>query len=435
MADSYSSWGNYPDAKQNIHRPNWRHKNLFPTSEKFKLPRGNGRSYGDSPLNDQGILVDIRQLNRFIRFDSEAGLLECEAGVLLGDILDLIEPKGWFLAVTPGTKFVTVAGAIANDVHGKNHHVRGCFSHHVESFELCRSDGSRLICSESENSLWYKATIGGLGLTGIISKVTLTLMQIKSTSINSESIRMQSLGDFFTINEDSNNDYEYTVAWVDCLARGKSQGRGLYMRGNHSNDPVRGIKTSGTSKLSIPVTLPFSAVNRLSLRVLNTLYYYKQWQPQVQTIQSRDAFFYPLDGILHWNRLYGHKGFLQYQCVIPNDHAPEAIAELLAKIAQAGTGSFLLVLKAFGDIPSKGLLSFARQGVTLAMDFPFRGEKTLQLLTQLDAVTANAGGAVYPAKDARMSGAHFKQWYANWQDFLQYKDPEISSSFWRRVMQ
>ena len=394
-----------------------------------------GRSYGDCCLNHQGVLVDTTRLDRFIAFDRENGLLECEAGVTLGGILQLIEPLGWFLPVTPGTRFVTVAGAIANDVHGKNHHRRGCFSHHLENFELCRSDGRRIVCSESENPDWFRATVGGLGLTGIISKATLRLMRVESPCVEVESVKMKTLGEFFELCAASSTEYEYTVAWIDCLAQGKQLGRGIFSRANHAKPRNGKTLRQNKTALAIPLTLPVSVFNRWSLRLFNTLYYHRQRNTSVVSSQARNAFFYPLDGVLHWNRLYGRRGFLQYQCMIPMKNAEPVVAELLGRIAKSGKGSFLVVLKTLGDIPARGMLSFAGHGVTLAMDFPYQGADTLSLLDSLDDITAQAGGRVYPAKDARMQGVHFKSFYPQWKKFLDYKDPALSSSFWRRVME
>lgn len=431
---NYNSWGNYPQLKQTALTPEWLHDTpaLLNSLQQGYLPRGNGRSYGDSCLNADGVLVDSRKLDNFISFDPQTGVISAEAGLLLSNILQVVEPHGWFLAVTPGTRFVTLAGAIANDVHGKNHHVRGCFSDHVLEFDLLRSNGDIISCSRQSNAEWFHATVAGLGLTGFITRATLQLMRVNSTSIDTESIRMTQLSDFFSLNEESAKDFEYTVSWIDCLAKGKSRGRGQFIRGNHAANASLPIKKP--SKFGIPFSLPFSAINAASLRVFNTLYYHKQCKTAVTSLQSRDSFFYPLDGIKNWNRLYGKSGFLQYQCVIPTADAEDAIAELLGKIASSGQGSFLVVLKAFGDKPTNGLLSFAREGVTLAMDFPNLGDKTLALLNSLDETTAIAGGKLYPAKDARMSAAHFQQFYPEWKAFLPYKDPCISSSFWRRVM-
>lgn len=431
--ENYNSWGNYPPTQQTALTPEWSTDTaeLLKNLQEPYLPRGNGRSYGDSCLSAQGVLLDSCKLNHFISFDNLTGVLSAEAGVLLSDILRIVEPHGWFLPVTPGTRFVTLGGAIANDVHGKNHHVRGCFSDHIIELELLRSNGDVLLCSKQSNPEWFRATVAGLGLTGFVTHVKLQLMRVNSSSIKTETIRMTQLSDFFALSEESNEDYEYTVSWIDCLAKGKNRGRGHFIRGNHAtaSAPI----TPTMSGLGVPFSLPISAINPLSLRLFNTLYYHKQWNQKSESLQSRDSFFYPLDGLKNWNRLYGKRGFLQYQCVIPNPNAKAAIAELLDKIAASGQGSFLVVLKAFGNRPANGMLSFAREGVTLAIDFPFLGGKTLKLLDALDQTTAAANGVLYPAKDARMSAMHFQQFYPEWKAFSSYKDPCISSSFWQRV--
>ncbi len=431
----YSSWGNYPKVVQTFQRPKWLHQtpSLLQGIKPNYLPRGNGRSYGDSCLNDKGVLVDTRNYDNFIEFNPETGVLSAEAGVLLSDILALVVPQGWFLSVTPGTRFVTLGGAIANDVHGKNHHIRGCFSDHLISFELLRSDGTLLVCSQSDNSNWFRASVGGLGLTGLIIRASIQLMQVSNTNIATETIKMSNIDDFFMLNQESGKNYEYTVSWIDCLAKGASRGRGHFIRGNHAATTPNRPSSNKSSLLNVPFKLPVSAINPISLRVFNTLYYHKQQATRKQGLQSRDSFFYPLDGIQNWNRLYGRNGFLQYQCVVPNNNAKALVDELLDKIAASGQGSFLVVLKAFGNKPQNGIISFAREGITLAMDFPFLGDKTFKLLQSLDDTTVAANGAVYPAKDARMSPSHFKKFFPDWQELLPFKDPKISSSFWRRV--
>lgn len=430
---NYNSWGNYPQLKQTALTPQWLHDTpaLINDLHQSYLPRGNGRSYGDSCLNADGVLIDARKLDNFTSFDPKTGIISAETGVLLNDILQVIEPHGWFLPVTPGTRFVTLAGAIANDVHGKNHHIRGCFSDHVLELELLRSNGRVIRCNRQTNAEWFRATVAGLGLTGFIIHAKLQLMRVNSTSIDTETIRMTQLSDFFSLNDESTEKFEYTVSWIDCLAKGKNRGRGYFIRGNHAKNAPRSIPK--LAKLGIPFNLPVSAINAVSLKAFNTLYYYKQRKVKTTSVQSRDSFFYPLDSLKNWNRLYGRRGFLQYQCAIPNVSAEDAMAELLDKIAFSGQGSFLVVLKAFGDKTANGMLSFAREGVTLAMDFPYLGDKTLSLLNSLDETTAAAGGKLYPAKDGRMSAVHFQQFYPEWKEFLTYKDPRISSSFWRRV--
>lgn len=377
--------------------------------------------------------MDARPLNRFIRLDEQAGILRCEAGVLLSEILELVIPKGWFLPVTPGTQFVTVGGAIANDVHGKNHHHAGTFGHHVRCFELLRSDGNRLVCSLDENPQWFCATVGGLGLTGLITWAEIQLRPIAHPYIRQETIRYSNLDEFFKLSSESDRDYEYTVAWVDCLAKGRALGRGIFMRANHAAGRPERAPRPSRRHVRVPFMPPISLVNHVSLRLFNALYYRRQRETRRENLCHYSSFFYPLDGILEWNRIYGPKGFFQYQCVIPPEHGKDAIARILQHISAAGMGSFLAVLKVFGDKPSPGLLSFPRPGVTLALDFPNLGERTLGLLDRLDEVTEANGGAVYPAKDAHMNAGRYQNYFPQWQELLDFIDPRFSSSFWRRV--
>jgi FAD/FMN-containing dehydrogenase len=430
---NYGSWGRYPKATPAaVYRVHWTDEPL-PDDSHSLLPYGNGRSYGDSCLNDGGALLDMRGLDRILGIDRHTGNLRCEAGVLLADILSLVVPMGFFLSVTPGTRFVTVGGAIANDVHGKNHHRTGTFGQHVLRLALRRSDLGIVLCSPTENTELFRATIGGLGLTGTILWAEMQLRPIANPAVDSETIRFANLDAFFDLSEESDQDYEYTVAWIDCLARGKSLGRGLFMRGNHAAPQDRlPLQRYGTR--TFPADPPLPRVNGWSLRAFNTLYYRKQLASRTRSLTHYEPFFYPLDGILHWNRLYGRRGFLQYQCAVPLDSAKDSIRALLDTISGAHQGSFLAVLKIFGDRPSPGLLSFPRPGATLALDFPNQGQRTLDLLSQLDTIVASAGGAVYPAKDARMSGEHFRQYFPRWEEFQHHIDPRFSSSFWRRVI-
>jgi FAD/FMN-containing dehydrogenase len=384
-------------------------------------------------LNDDGAVIDCRGLDRLIAFDEETGVLRCEAGVLLSEILDFAVPRGWFLPVTPGTQYVTVGGAIANDVHGKNHHRLGTFGAHVSRFELVRSDGSRLQCAPDENGDWYRATIGGLGLTGVVTWAEVALRSISSPYIDQEVIRYEHLKEFFSLSSASDASFEYTVAWIDCLARGSSLGRGLFIRGNHAGAVTDRAHRKATRRFSVPVTPPFSLVNRFSLRIMNALYYRKNLRRISRRRVHFAPFFYPLDAIREWNRVYGPKGFFQYQCAIPADAAEPATREILEKIAGAKMGSFLAVLKCLGGSPSPGLLSFPRAGVTLALDFPNRGRRTLDLLEDLDGTTRAAGGAVNPSKDARMSAESFQAFFPMWRELTPFIDRSFSSSFWRRV--
>jgi FAD/FMN-containing dehydrogenase len=424
------SWGRLPGAPQRALRVASRSEPL-PASTSSILPRGLGRSYGDVCLNDDGGLLLTRGLDHFIAFDAEHGRLRCEAGVSLAEILALALPRGWFLPVSPGTKFVTVGGAIANDVHGKNHHRVGSFGNHVVAFELLRSDGSRRLCSARENSDWFGATIGGLGLTGLITWVELQLRRVQSPTMEVDTVRFGGLEDFFALSREADASHEYTVAWIDCLARGPDLGRGLFMRANHAEAPEPNAlrrERPRHPRWSVPLAPPLSPVNALSLRLYNTSIYRLSRTGAYR--QHYDAYFYPLDGVGDWNRLYGPRGFYQYQCVVG---AEAPIAEMIESIARAGAGSFLAVLKAFGSTRSPGWLSFARPGYTLALDFPNRGADTLRLFDGLDRIVLAAGGAVYPAKDARMGGELFRSAYPRWQELEQMRDPQFSSNLWRRV--
>ncbi|WP_347986879.1 FAD-binding oxidoreductase [Methylomonas sp. AM2-LC] len=430
-----SSWGRVLTSEQSLISLTDRSNNLpnLPEMAENFLPYGNGRSYGDSCLNSGGAALLCRSLNRFINFDTVNGVLSCEAGVLLAEILTLVVPQGWFLPVTPGTRFVTVGGAIANDVHGKNHHRTGTFGRHILGLELLRSDGQRLFCAPDQNQAYFAATIGGLGLTGVISYAQLQLQRIRSPWVSTETIRYDNLDDFFELCDASDQDYEYTVSWVDCAGTGKRLGRGLFMRGNHA--PAGELKNYQSKTRTFPLVPPISMINALTLKAFNTAYYYKQIPRQSRQIQHYEPFFYPLDGLLEWNRMYGPRGFYQYQCVIPTATGKAAITDLLTAIANSGMGSFLAVLKLCGDVKSPGMLSFPLPGVSLALDFPNRGAKLHQLFERLDTIVSQAGGRLYPAKDGRMPGSLFRSGYQNWQAFSTYIDPQFSSSFWRRVME
>lgn len=432
---SYRSWGRYPKVEQSVRKFNWRDEALplGDLGDNSFLPFGNGRSYGDVCLNAGGVVIDCRGLDRFIHFDAETGVLRCEGGVLFSDILKLTVPKGWFLPVTPGTQFVTLGGAIANDVHGKNHHRAGTFGCHVRSLELLRSDGTRLVCSPGENADCFRATVGGLGLTGVITWAEIQLKAISGSYIDQEVIRYDTLDEFFDLSRESDEAFEYTVAWIDSLAKGRNLGRGLFSRGNHAARQEKELSKMAIPHLTFPIDVPISLINGLSIRLFNALYYHKQSAGSKRSLVPYSPFFYPLDSIFGWNKVYGSKGFLQYQCVLPRNDGAAGLREILGRIAAAGAGSFLTVLKMFGGKTSPGLLSFPRPGVTLTLDFPNRGEKTLRLLDSLDEVTRRAGGAVNPSKDARMSAENFQNYYPAWREMTPFIDPQASSSFWRRV--
>ncbi|MFT3791178.1 MAG: FAD-binding oxidoreductase [Rudaea sp.] len=426
-----TSWGRYPHARQTVVPLRWRDERL-PQVDGSMLAYGNGRSYGDVCLNDGGTLLPTRGLDRFIAFDPATGILRCEGGVSFAAILDLAMPKGWFLPVTPGTRFVTVGGAIANDVHGKNHHLAGTFGEHLLRFELLRSDGTRIECSPAQNTDLYTATIAGLGLTGVITWAEFRLLRIDSPWMTQETRRFADLAEFFALSSESAREHAYTVAWIDCAARGGAFGRGVFYRANHAPAAAAG-PAPRRRRFALPFTPPFSPITSPSLRAFNEWYFRRAREGRA--IVHYESYFYPLDAIAEWNRIYGPRGFLQYQCVVPPAASEAAIAELLQRIALSGSGSFLAVLKEFGDRPAAGVLSFARAGTTLALDFPNRGEATLSLLDRLDEIVAAAGGAVYPAKDARMTGTRFRQYFPRWQEMLAHIDPKFSSGFWRRVME
>jgi FAD/FMN-containing dehydrogenase len=424
------SWGRYPQARAAaVHPFAWRQDALPPGTS--LLPRGCGRSYGDSCLNDGGTLLDVTRLDRAIAFDRKSGILRCESGMTLADILELAVPAGWFLPVTPGTRYVTVGGAIANDVHGKNHHRAGTFGRHVRAFELVRSDGSRIECSPQMNLDLFAATVGGLGLTGLLTWVEIALRPIRSTYLDVETVSFSGVEEFVALSEASSEGFEHTVAWVDTTTRGSGFARGLFMRANHMEEADGSLHLGPqAARASIPFDMPPAAMGRTVVGAFNRFHFASTRRGPSRTHFT--PFFHPLDGIAHWNRLYGRRGFLQHQSVVPMGSAA-VVAAMLQDIAAAGDASFLSVLKVFGDRPSPGLLSFPRPGITLALDFPMRGARTLALLDRLDARVMEAGGAIYPAKDARMAPATFARSFPRLAEFGPHVDPAFSSSFWRRV--
>ena len=397
------------------------------------LAVGNGRSYGDSGLLDDGTIIDAADLDRIESFDASTGLIVCEAGVLLDAILARCVPQGWFLPVTPGTRLVSIAGAVANDVHGKNHHALGTFGRHVPWFDLVRSDGQALRCSATTHEALYRATIGGLGLTGLITRVALQLIPIKSPLMVQDTLPFASLAGFFDLAAASDRSHAYTVAWLDSLAMGAALGRGVFFRANHSDDPAGGGLPPERVLPFLPFTPPVSLLNRASLGVFNRLYRLAHRSPAHGASVPFQPFFYPLDRIRGWNRAYGPRGLRQFQCVVPMAGAQEAVAALLGATHRAGEASFLTVLKLFGNMPSPGLMSFPAAGATLTLDMPYRGARTDALLADLDRITIAAGGRVNPYKDARMPAGVFRASFPQWQDFARHIDPAFSSNFWQRV--
>lgn len=433
MTRAYESWGRFPRARPAAVVPlRWRTDDPLRGAAGPVLAHGLGRSYGDVCLNDGGTLLDARGLDRFIGLDEARGLVACEAGVSLGELLRLVVPRGFFLPVVPGTCHVTVGGAIANDVHGKNHHRAGTFGAHVVELELLRSDGRRAVCSPGENAALFAATVGGLGLTGLVLAATLRLRRLDPgvRAIRSETVPLPSLDAFFELAAASDAASEFTVAWIDCLASGAALGRGLLHRGDWAEAPPRPRRPR--RPLSVPFELPVSPLNRFTLSAFNALY--RARQRAGTRLAAIDPFFFPLDAVERWNRIYGRGGLVQFQCAVPEGAAREAVRDLLAVVARAGDGSFLAVLKRFGAAASPGLLSFPRAGVTLALDFPNRGERTARLFRELHAIAAASGARLYPAKDAHMSPAQFEAQHRDvLPAFRAQVDPAFSSSFWRRV--
>ncbi len=390
---------------------------------------GMGRSYGDACLNPDGLLWNTRGLDHLVEFDDATGLLVCEAGVLLRDIQQLMAPRGWMLPVTPGTQFVTVGGALANDIHGKNHHGFASFGNHVRRLWLARTSGELIECGPDERSDWFAATIGGLGLTGVITQAAIQLRRVAGSWLNTETLPYSSLDEFFQLANASEADWEHTVSWIDCV---DGKGRGVFMRANHS-DETGSQPPRKSRKIMVPFTPPVSLINRVSLRPFNMAYYHLQARKAGPGRSHYEPFFYPLDNILEWNRIYGPKGFYQYQSVVPASMGKDAVQEMLREISNSGEGSFLAVLKTFGSIPSLGMLSFPQPGVTLALDFP-NNAKSLKLFERLDAIVRQVGGRIYPAKDARMPRDLFEAGYPRLAEFIQYRDPGISSAMSRRLL-
>ncbi len=431
MRDDFRSWNRFPLVAHARAEAVTDRAAPLPAlaADESRIAFGNGRSYGDVCLNPGGTLLHTRGLDRFIAFDRASGRLTCEAGVLLSEILELVAPRGWFLPVTPGTRYATVGGAIANDVHGKNHHDAGSFGHHVLALELVRSDGRRIVCGPDQNSEWFAATVGGLGLTGLIAWAELALTPIANAFMVTKASRFRSLDEFWTMNEQAEREWPYTVSWIDCTAKA---GRGVLFAGMHAPSQAGSLPNWRERGLRVPLDPPISLINRASLLAFNAAYYHRPL-PRGKTLTHYSPYFYPLNSIGEWNRIYGKKGFFQYQCVLPREAAADGVGKMLATISASGTGSFLAVLKTFGAKPSLGMLSFPRPGATLALDFPNHGARTEALFGELDAIVGACGGALYPAKDARMSSEMFRLSFPQWQAFSAFVDPKFSSGFWRRV--
>ena len=393
------------------------------------LPRGLGSSYGDVCLNPGGTLAVTAGMNNFLAFDQETGRLKVEPGVTLGEIQRTFAPRGWMLTVTPGTQFVSVGGAIGNDVHGKNHHARGTFGDNTLELTLLRSSGELLTCSREENRELFLATLGGLGLTGLVVDATIQLQPVSGAYLDTETIVFGDSGEFLKLSDESESAWQYIVSWIDCTSK---NGRGIFMRGNNSADTrVPDVKLGGPS---VPFTPPFSLINRASVLAFNQAYFNLNRIKAGSAVTHYQPYFYPLDSVTNWNLAYGPRGFYQYQMVIPRHDGRAVLDEILSQIRRSGQGSFLAVLKTFGADHGPGLLSFARPGITLALDFTNLGARSDALFKTLDSIVMEANGTLNPSKDARMSRAMFEQGFPKFAEFEQYRDKAISSAMSRRLM-
>lgn len=399
-----TNWGNYPVVEKEM-RSEDSFKNIknFVLNHNEVIARGNGRCYGDASLGES--IFSTKKLNKFISFDRLNGVIECESGVLLSEVLEISVPQGYFLYVTPGTKFVSIGGAIASDVHGKNHHAEGCFSEYVIEFKLMVENGEIITCSRQENSDKFWATIGGMGLTGIILTAKFKLKNIESAYIRQESIKADNLDEIFKLFDESES-WTYTVAWIDCLQKGKNIGRSILMRGEHAFQhelPQNLTKTPLRLKKKLQPTVPFYfpgfVLNALTVKIFNWLYYKKQSKKEVKNFIDYETFFYPLDAINEWNKIYGKSGFIQYQMVIPKEAGKEGMKKILETIANSGNGSFLAVLKLFGKDNPEAYNSFPVEGYTLALDFKVNS-KLKKLVDQLDSIVQEFGGRIYLTKDS-----------------------------------
>lgn len=425
-----SNWGNYPVIDAIEIAPS-ETSAVYKAVEGKKnwIGRGMGRCYGDSSLAE--LSISALKMNRFLAFDAKTGILTCETGVTYADLLEIFVPKGWFPPVTPGTKFVSMGGAVASDVHGKNHHIEGSFSQHTLSFVLMLASGNIITCSRQENTDIFWATFGGMGLTGIILQVTFRLKKIETSFIKAESIKAKNLAEILRLLHDFETA-TYTVAWIDCTTSGSSMGRSILMKGEHASlENLKNTKYVANPlgipqklNLTVPFYFPSFALNRLTVGAFNFAYYNKQFSKEIALIQDYDSFFYPLDVIHHWNRIYGKRGFTQYQFVVPKAAGYEGMKKILELVVKAGMASFLAVLKTFGK--QDNLLSFPIEGYTLTLDFPIV-PRLFPLLDSLDEIVAGYGGRIYLTKDVRLSAEMFAKMYPKLPEFqaiLRKIDPE-----------
>lgn len=405
------SWGMYPRIENNVFELDREDTPVRLINEQNELiAYGNGRSYGDSALNST--IIHTRPHDYFIDFDEQKGLLHVQSGVLLSEILEAIVPRGWFLRVTPGTKLITVGGAIASDVHGKNHHIAGCFSQCVEEFRIILADGRIANCTKERTPVLFKSTCGGQGLTGIILDAKIRLKKINSKHIEQTTIKTHNLEETFDAFE-AYQESPYSVAWIDCLAKGDEMGRCLLMTGDFLDDGQ--LEYHNKNTISVPFNFPKLALNKWSVRAFNALYHGKALKKVSRGKVDIDTFFYPLDAIGNWNRIYGKNGFTQYQFILPKENSHEGLTEVLNTVAASGKGSFLGVLKLYGPA-NDNYLSFPMEGYSLTLDFKI--EKGLfKLLDRLDEIVVKNNGRIYLAKDVRVTKEVFEQGYPHIDTF------------------
>lgn len=418
MKHTIANWGNYPKMESDVKSFSFDEQlaKLVQDTDHF-IPRGNGRCYGDASLAEK--TISTLNYNRILSFDIATGIFECQSGLTLDKILEVTVPKGWFLPVTPGTKFITVGGAVGSDVHGKNHHVEGSFSNHILEMDVMIGDGSVITCSPLVNSDLFEATCGGMGLTGMITRIKFRLKKIETSYIRQKQIKAANLEELVKLFEEY-KDYTYSMAWIDCLTKGDHFGRGILIVGEHAKyeelsakQKKHSLQYFGKPKITFPFNLPSWVLNTLTVKAFNFLYYGKNFKKEINNIVPYEPFFYPLDAILHWNRGYGKKGFVQYQFVLPLS-SKQGLIEILKRISDEGLGSFLAVLKVFGK--QQSLISFPDEGYTLALDFPVR-KGLFKFLDELDQVVLQYGGRLYMSKDARMKPEVLVQGYPKLDQF------------------
>ena len=428
MKKQIANWGNYPvmeSDEESFAFPD--QLNQLLDEEADFIPRGNGRCYGDASLAQR--TISTLKYDKILSFDTAIGIFECQSGLVLDQILEVIVPRGWFLPVTPGTKFITVGGAVASDVHGKNHHVDGSFSNHILDMDIVLASKKVITCSPQMNEDLFEASCGGMGLTGLITRVKFRLKKIETSFIKQKQIKARNLEELIQLFQ-TYHQYTYSVAWIDCLKKGEQFGRSILMLGEHARlsdldkqqlrDPLQLPKKK---QINLPFNLPSWALNAFTVKAFNYLFYAKNFKPEINNVISYEPFFYPLDAILHWNRGYGKNGFVQYQFVLPMEAKPGLI-EILSRISDKGLGSFLAVLKVYGK--QESIISFPKEGYTLALDFSVR-PGLLEFLDGLDQVVLRYGGRLYMSKDARMKPEVLQSGYPDlgkFKDIVRKYNPE-----------